>query len=299
MAAGPCALIQGDHVSEQDSTEPQRPEPAEPVDASDEQVRRPGKRPRLRRRYLAGAGVTMIAVTGVAYGVGLPHSYDHRKAREQRLALTAQDGQAPSPSPSYSMSPSPKPIPTVTLGPNEPKAEKKQTVPDKVETKGARKPTGPKFSTVRDVLLLNILTGQCADVPGNDEGRPDGPVVQHTCRKTAEDNQRWDLVVEKKGTGPEGADLFTIRNSKDGLCIDPPANGAPTPARVTEQHCAQGGGHQVWYMEKKHTGQFWIRSTRAGGKCLDVEGARAEDASLTVWPCDPNDDHLWAIEPAT
>jgi hypothetical protein len=191
----------------------------------------------------------------------------------------------------------------VTLGPNEPTAKKKekqkqQQTADKAETKSARQPTGPRFSTVRDVLLLNVLTGECADVPGNGKGTPDGAVEQYACHKTAEDNQRWDLVVQKKGSGPNGADLFTIRNSKDGLCVDPPANGAATPARVTEQHCAQGGGNQVWYLDKKHPGRFWIRSTRAGGKCLDVEGARAESASLTVWPCDPNDDHLWAVKPA-
>ena len=98
-----------------------------------------------------------------------------------------------------------KPIPTVTLGPNEPTAKKKekqkQQTADKAGAKSARQPTGPRFSTVR-------------------------------------------------------------------------------------------------YLGKKHPGQFWIRSTRAGGKCLDVEGARAESASLTVWPCDPNDDHLWAVKPA-
>lgn len=292
-------------MSEQDSTEPQGQEGAESVDASDERARQPGKRPRLRLRFFAGVATTFVVVAGVAYGAGLLHPYDHRKAakdREQRLALTAQDGQAPTPTPSGSLSP--EPIPTVTLGPNEPegkekkKEKKKQQTADKAETKSARQPTGQRFSTTRDVLLLNVLTGKCADVPGNGNGTPNGAVVQHTCRATAEDNQRWDLVVQK-GTGPSGADLFTIRNSKDDLCINPPANGAPTPARVTEQHCAQGGGNQVWYLDKKHSGQFWIRSTRAGGKCLDVEGARAEDASLTVFPCDPNDDHLWAFKPAT
>jgi hypothetical protein len=293
-------------VSEQDSTEGPRQEPAEPVKASSKWAWQPGEWPRLRLRVIAGA-VTTVVVAGAAYGAGVLYTYEHGKAdkdREQKMALRAQTGQAPSPAlsspaPPIATSPSPKPTPTVTLfqESTEPKAEKKQTAHE-TGAKGARRPTSPKLSTTRDVLLQNVMTGKCADVPGNGKGSSGGAVVQHTCRKTAEDNQRWDLVVAKKGGGPNGADLFTIRNSKDALCIDPPANGAPTPARVTERVCAQGGAGQRWYLDKKHTGQFWIRSTGSGGKCLDVEGARAEDASLTVFTCDPNDDHLWAFTPA-
>lgn len=292
-------------MSEQDSTEGPRQEPAESVKASGKWAWQPGEWPRTRVRIVAGAVATVV-VAGVAYGAGVLYSYEHGKTdkdREQKMALTAQTGQAPSPALSSPAPPiatsSPKPIPTVTLLPeSEPKAEKKQTARE-TETKGARRPTGSTFSTTRDVLLQNVMTGKCADLPGNGKGSSGGAVVQHTCRKTAGDNQRWDLVVAKKGGGPSGADLFTIRNSKDALCIDPPANGAPTPARVTERGCAQDGAGQRWYLDKKHTGQFWIRSTGSGGKCLDVEGARAEDASLTVFPCDPNDDHLWEITPAT
>ena len=65
---------------------------------------------------------------------------------------------------------------------------------------------------------------------------------------------------------------------------------------------AQGVGisdhNPLWYLDEKHSGEFWIRDSGDGGKCLDVEGARAEDASLTAWPCDPKDDHLWAFKPA-
>jgi hypothetical protein len=102
-------------------------------------------------------------------------------------------------------------------------------------------------------------------------------------------------VVKKKDSGPSGADLFTIRNSKDGLCVHPPGGGATGPARVTEGYCDD----QLCYLDERRSGRFWIRSEGAGGECLDVEGARAEDASLTVWPCDPNEDHLWAFTPTS
>jgi len=297
-----------EHVSEQNSTERQRQERAEFVEAFNKQAWQPGQRPRLRVRVLAG-GAAVIVAAGVAYGAGVLDSYDHRKAakdRERKVALAAQTRQALTPAspppyavPGVTTTPTPVPAPASkptlapTSEPAEPRTKKKGTV-RVAEAPGARRPTSLKFSTARDLLLVNVMTGKCADLPGNGKGRLDGPVVQHTCRKTAKDNQRWDLVV-KKGTGPNGADLFTIRNSKDGLCAGPPAGATTGVVRLTEQHC----GSRLWYLEEKHSGQFWIHSRSAGGKCLDVEGARAEDASLTVWPCDPNDDHLWAFTPTS
>jgi len=295
-----------EHVSEQNSTERQRQERAEFVEAFNKQAWQPGERPRLRLRVLAG-GVTVIVAAGVAFGAGFLNAYDHRKAakeHERQLALTAQNRQvaASAPTPPYAVpgvtttpapAPAKKPTPTQTAEPAEPKAKKKGTV-RVAEAGKARRPTSSKFSTARKLQLRNVMTGQCADVPYDGKGTPGGAVVQYTCHKTAKDNQRWDLVV-KKGTGPNGADLFTIRNSKDGLCAGPPSGVTNGVARLTEQHC----GSQLWYLEKKHSGQFWIHSRSAGGKCLDVEGARAKGASLTVWPCDPNDDHLWEFTPTS
>ncbi|GAB2856153.1 hypothetical protein GCM10027176_68100 [Actinoallomurus bryophytorum] len=294
-------------MSEQNSTERQRQERAEFVDAFNKRAWQPGERPRQRLRFLAG-GIAVIVAAGVAYGAGVLDHYDHRKAaknRERELALTARAGQAPTPAPTspYAMpwgttTPSSKPPASPALPapkPAEPGTKEKKRTVFKAESKGGRRPAGPKFSTARDLLLMNVVTGKCADVPGNGDGTMNGPVVQHTCRATAQDNQRWDLVVRKNGAGPNGADLFTIRNSKDGLCFDLRGSGAVD--RVTEWRCASGG-NQLWYLDEKHSGEFWIRDSGDGGKCLDVEGARAEDASLTAWPCDPKDDHLWVLKPA-
>lgn len=286
-------------MSEQNSTERQRQERAEFVDAFNKRSWQPGERPRQRLRVLTG-GIAIIVAAGVAYGAGVLDHYDHRKAAKDRareLALTARAGQAPTPAPTspYAVpwgtrTPSSKPTPAPK--PAEPGTKEKRTVL-KAKSTRERRPTSPKFSTVRDQLLMNVMTGKCVDVPGNGKGTLNGPVVQHTCRAMAQDNQRWDLVVSKKGSGPNGADLFTIRNSKDGLCFDVPGGGSVE--RVIEGHCT--GGNQLWYLDEKHAGEFWIRNKGVGGRCLDVEGARAEDASLTAWPCDPNDDHLWAFKP--
>jgi hypothetical protein len=87
-------------------------------------------------------------------------------------------------------------------------------------------PAGPRFATVTRLLLKNLMTGLCADIPGHGDGDLQGPVQQFTCNGSSRDNQQWDLVVNDKGGGPGGADLFTIRNTKDDHCVDLPGNGA-------------------------------------------------------------------------
>jgi hypothetical protein len=155
------------------------------------------------------------------------------------------------------------------------------------------------MSTIRGVVIKNVMTGKCVDVSGYDKGSPNGPVEQYTCDGSRNDNQRWDLVVSEKGAGPDGADLFTIRNSKDGLCFDLPGFGQVQKAGVTEYTCNSGSGdNQMWYLQAKGKGQFWIRSTGAGDRCLDVSGLHGSGgngANLTVYPCDVNDDHLWSF----
>src|SRR4051812_38759281 len=194
-----------EHVSEQNSTERQRQERAEFVEAFNKQAWQPGQRPRLRVRVLAG-GAAVIVAAGVAYGAGVLDSYDHRKAakdRERKVALAAQTRQALTPAspppyavPGVTTTPTPVPAPASkptlapTSEPAEPRTKKKGTV-RVAEAPGARRPTSLKLSTARDLLLVNVMTGKCADLPGNGKGRLDGPVVQHTCRKTAKDNQRW------------------------------------------------------------------------------------------------------------
>jgi hypothetical protein len=142
------------------------------------------------------------------------------------------------------------------------------------------------------------MTGLCVDIPEFGKGKVDGPVAQFSCRRSG-DNQLWDLVVNQKGAGPHGADLFTIRNSMDSYCLDLPDYGPANKAAVTEYHCRPGrGDNQMWYLEKKANNQFWIRNHISRGQCLNVSGAKGSGgnaARLTIAPCDIKDDHLWSL----
>ncbi|MFE6776921.1 RICIN domain-containing protein [Streptomyces sp. NPDC057702] len=166
--------------------------------------------------------------------------------------------------------------------------------------RGTGLPQGPNFDTVKGVVLKNTMTRMCADVPGYGMGTLNGPVNQFTCDGSDRDNQRWDLVVGQRDGGPGGADLFTIRNSGDGYCLDLPDYGAkPSRTPVYQWHCNPGPhDNQMWYLDKKADGAFWIRNRASRNMCLDVGGfygSGGRDARLTIFECDLRDDHLWSF----
>ncbi|MDH2393683.1 RICIN domain-containing protein [Streptomyces sp. HNM0663] len=164
---------------------------------------------------------------------------------------------------------------------------------------GRSLPQGATFRTVTDVLIKNVMTGMCVDIPNYGKGALDGPVNQFPCARTG-DNQLWDLVVADKGAGPSGADLFTIRNGKDGYCLDLPGyGGQAATTSVSEWYCnGTAADNQLWYLDKKATGKFWIRNHASGNLCLDVAGyygVGGRDARLTIFHCDLKDDQLWSF----
>ncbi|GAB3674547.1 RICIN domain-containing protein [Streptomyces sparsus] len=165
---------------------------------------------------------------------------------------------------------------------------------------GGALPTSANFSTATGVLIKNRVTGLCVDIPNYGKGKINGSVEQFTCNGTNGDNQLWDLVVNQKGAGPGGADLFTIRNSKDDYCADlPDFGGKPVHTRVYEYHCRPGSGdNQMWYLDKRANGAFWIRNHASKGLCLDVQGedgAGGRGAKLMLFTCSDGDDHLWSF----
>ncbi|MER6522939.1 RICIN domain-containing protein [Streptomyces sp. NPDC001553] len=179
-------------------------------------------------------------------------------------------------------------------------APKKKVAAKPTTRAGGALPQSANFATVRNVPLKNAMTGMCADVPNYGKGTVDGPVNQFTCDTTAGDNQLWDLVVSRPGAGPDGADLFTIRNGKDGLCLDlPNFSGQSAGTGVSEFHCRPtSADNQLWYLEKRSDGKFWIRNQSSGGKCLDVSGQHGsggKDARLTIFDCNKRDDHVWSF----
>ncbi|NBM20661.1 RICIN domain-containing protein, partial [Streptomyces sp. GC420] len=162
---------------------------------------------------------------------------------------------------------------------------------------GNKEPEGPLPAT--KVLLRNMVTGRCADVPGGGEGQQDGPVNQSTCNSTPEDNQLWDLEVRYEEIGPEGSDLFQIRNSKDRLCLDLGEFGARAPSTPVSEYPCNGttGDNQLWWLDEQEDGNYWIRNYASNQLCLDVAGIHDTniDVRLTIFGCDKADDHAWQI----
>ncbi|TDD86870.1 hypothetical protein E1293_09020 [Actinomadura darangshiensis] len=291
-------------MSDQEDVERQRRRRVSLANAFDRRAWQRGEKPKVPARILAG-GVALVVVAAAVFGAGVLISYQQGrkdKERQQKAALNqratpAVAVPAPSASPSgTSASPSRSPR-------REPVAAPRRTsATPRAKTKRAAKsrfPTGPKFSTTTGVLLRNVMTGLCADLPGAGKGQEQGRVEQGTCDRSTKDNQRWDLVVNQPGAGPGGADLFSIRNAKDGYCMDVWGTDPPEPsAQVTQWPCYPGAtDNQMWYLERKASGRFWIRNHK-GGLCLDVAGgtgAGGSGAQLTTFGCSLNDDHLWSF----
>ncbi|GLZ16337.1 hypothetical protein Acsp04_65720 [Actinomadura sp. NBRC 104425] len=295
-------------MSEQTESERKRRQRVSLANAFDRRAWQRGEQPKVHTRILAG-GVALIVAATAVFAVGALISYQKGK-NEERKNNTTLSRPVPSPtvtvSPTASKSPTASPSRSRTRSPQQKPATTPRTTGSAAKAKAAkpaatsRFPTGPKFSTTTNVLIRNVMTGLCADVPGYGNGKLDGPVEQYNCDGTKNDNQLWDLVVNQKGAGPNGVDLFTIRNSKDGLCMDLPDYGRPVKtAQVTEWHCNPGSGdNQMWYLDKKKDGQFWIRNHSSGGLCLDVAGVKGSGgpaAKLTLYPCTIEGDHLWSF----
>ncbi|GAA4622894.1 hypothetical protein GCM10023196_016910 [Actinoallomurus vinaceus] len=289
--------------------------PASPDGAAAAGDEMPPDRP--RKPVLAAVaigGVVLLSIPILLVGKG---SHDGKKQRTTAAAdrvmtgggqgaagayASASPTATASPSPSASASPK-KGTKAGTAGSKD-AAGKHGTKAGKgkvgVTSGGGRFPTGPNFSTTTRVLLHNTMTGLCADVPGYGNGSIEGPINQFTCTRSNSDNQLWDLVVNMKGGGPHGADLFTIRNSKDDYCFDVPGAG-PAPARtaLSENLCYPGlSDNQMWYLDERSSGHFWIRNYVSHKLCLDVSGyygSGGKDARLTLFPCDPKDDHIWSF----
>jgi hypothetical protein len=254
---------------------------------------------------VAIGGAVLLAIPVLLIGAGSHDDKKHRSAAAGNVLPGA--GQQPPAGAFVSTSPSVTPTPSATASPKAKKGKSKSA--KKGSAAGAatlahsarsRVPTGPKFSTVTRVLLHNVMTGLCADVPGYGNGGGNVAINQFTCDGTSNDNQLWDLVVNDKGGGPSGADLFTIRNSKDNYCFDLPGNGTvDRGTHVVENACIPGSGdNQMWYLDKRSSHRFWIRNNNIHKWCLDVlgvDGAGGKDSALTVVQCDPKDDHLWSF----
>ncbi|MER7396871.1 RICIN domain-containing protein [Streptomyces sp. NPDC000151] len=152
--------------------------------------------------------------------------------------------------------------------------------------------------TLTRVLVKNVTNQTCADIP-TDQGRPDGPVNQSGCNSATSDNQLWNLDKKLDHGGPNGAPVFVIRNDKDGLCMDLPNFGGARPAtRVTEFRCnGTPDDNQLWWLDKKAEGRYWIRNVKSDNQCLDSQVADSQDRNLSIFPCadEAHNNHEWTF----
>ncbi|MGW3953204.1 RICIN domain-containing protein, partial [Streptomyces sp. NPDC004752] len=172
-------------------------------------------------------------------------------------------------------------------------AAAKPTAQPKIEVKAKKAPAPTTRQLVNalsnraNVLVRNVATDMCADIPGWGEGRKAGPVNQEHCQHDYTDNMLWDLKVTYPGSGPEGSSLFVIKNRTDGLCMDLPYYGSVSPGtKVAEYYCdGTNADNQLWWLDPRPEG-YWIRNV-ASNLCLSVTGGSAagSDARLLAMRC--------------
>ncbi|QDY80313.1 RICIN domain-containing protein [Streptomyces qinzhouensis] len=162
-----------------------------------------------------------------------------------------------------------------------------------------KKASGSLPSVLTRVLIKNNTNGTCVDIPGYSSGRPDTEVHHFTCNNTNNDNQLWNVEQRYASAGPGGVPLFQIRNVMDGMCLDLPGNGGVGGATgVTEYPCdGTTGDNQLWWLDKRADGKFWIRNAASNNQCLDSYSRSEKERQLIIWPCAPENqnNHEWSF----
>ncbi|GAA2328155.1 RICIN domain-containing protein [Streptomyces cuspidosporus] len=221
-----------------------------------------------------------------APGVYAPKSPSHDtpspKATAKAKSRAPERSAPPSPA---TKGPEVKPSPT-------PKKSKKAS-PKRVAT-------AIDYSNKKNVLLRNLVTGKCADIPYYEKGSVDGPIRQYDCDGTDADNQVWDFEVRYKGLGPRSANLFQIRNIKDGLCMDLPGHGGVEHGTEVKEWGCDGttNDNQLWWLEKRGDRTFWIHNYASNQMCLAVKADRGSgdpSAPLALGPCRSDRNHEWTF----
>ncbi|WP_307130199.1 RICIN domain-containing protein [Streptomyces aurantiacus] len=175
--------------------------------------------------------------------------------------------------------------------PKEPTKPAEPTIPPKSRD-GSGIPSG-------EGLIRNKKYGFCLDLPGTAKSALNTSVLDGACRPSGGDNQEWVLDTVSKGGGTGGADLYLIHNAKSGLCLDLYGDG---PAEIASPAGLFGCSpskedNQLWWLDKRPDGTYWIRNQRSGDMCLDVArtNKKAAHTNVTLFPCSDLDDHEWSF----
>ncbi|MFG2792155.1 RICIN domain-containing protein [Streptomyces sp. NPDC048419] len=243
--------------------------------------------------------VTALAITFVMLWIAYKPAVNSG-ATEKPVEAGNTLAPTPTPTPVLSSAPAPSPTPTADDGGGDSGDGGSGS-----SGGGGGAPSQPKKKRPKpvvpatNVLLRNTTTKKCADIPGYDEGKSDGPVREYTCDGTSNDNQLWNLEVKYPKGGPGSRPLFQIRNVKDQLCMDLPNYGSePVRSPITEYPCnGTTADNQLWWIEKQDSGAYWIRNFASDNKCLDVAGysTGGNDTDLTLFDCSTTDDQEWLV----
>lgn len=181
------------------------------------------------------------------------------------------------------------------------KTEKAEEAKETTKKTAAKPLVATDISYSQNKVLRNGKTGMCADLPASGKGKVGGPVNQDHCETTSKDNQLWSFDVKLKGGGPSGSNLFVIRNTKDSLCMDLPGKGVVNGSTgLIEGMCDGGkGDNQLWWLESRGSGTYWIHNYANDSKCLEIWGSAGGggwvDSRLDLASCSTKDDHEWRV----
>ncbi|MFI5617714.1 RICIN domain-containing protein [Streptomyces sp. NPDC051567] len=248
--------------------------------------------------WLATLFGTLVALAVVFVMLWLAYKPQVRTAATEQIQKAEVGAIAPSPSLPPPAPSTPAPGPSASPQPPAGSGNTGQGKGGTPDKSGA--PAEPEAVVpARNVLLRNLVTKKCVDIPYYDKGKLAGPIEQYTCDGTSRDNQLWDLEVRYPKQGPGGQPLFQIRNVKDQLCLDLPDYGAQPPRTEIAEYTCDGttADNQLWWLDRQDSGAYWIRNYASNNKCLDVFGSRTgtNGTRLTLFDCVNDDDQEWLI----
>ena len=261
------------------------------LDQSDDEYEPPGllKRP----LFVGAAGIALAAVVVVPLMmIATPGG----GAEKGRATGAAQSPSAPSDSASTSTSPSASrsssASPSASRSPSASPSASKSTPPKPTEI--PKTEVDPE--THKGAVFINNKYDFCVDLPGPGNIAPDTKVQDAACER--DDNQEW--VLNRVSQGGDSADLYLIRNTRSGLCLDLPYYGpAPAGKRVGVFHCdGSKEDNQLWRLHKRSGGGYWIRNSKSGDMCLDVARTSKEgtkNAVVMISKCDEAGDQQWGF----
>lgn len=310
-------------LAETEQDDEKRRQRARFVDALATSAQQPGERSRVGTR-IAGAVAVLALAAGATLGLGAWRAYqsaEDEKAKQlaaERVATQKKLTEAPTPSAEQREKERKEAERKKKEKEAEEQKRKEQEAADRAAAAERAKqpppapapektedPNSPRNSGIElprsKVLLKNVASKTCADLPGFGAGRPGKFINEHRCYPTDKDNQLWNIRVHYADRGPGGAPLVDIRNAKDGLCMDVPTRG-PQPAGtpLSEAGCLPDvdEDNQLWWLEPAGGGAVKIRNYSSNHQCLRVGQAPpgGNDRRLILERCTDGPESRWLLQ---